>query len=229
MGRDARPHRDPALARLGLRGIEEEIRSIYEDEATASRDEGVLRFNSGDRFTLEERAGGTVLRVTRTAPSLAYDEIDEGWTTFVQQLRFFLERHPGDDRRTLWLAGHARAREVSPHHSLGLGAVASVPIGRPYKAHSAPGDVLEGEVWFRSLHQTGISVDVFGDGLLVLTRHPAATSADEGADVEQEAMSGAQALITTYGLDDPSFRRLRERWTAWWSAEYEDTSTAASA
>jgi hypothetical protein len=30
-----------------------------------------------------------------------YDEVNEGWLTFFQQLRFYLERHPGRERRTV--------------------------------------------------------------------------------------------------------------------------------
>ena len=39
------------------------------------------------------------MRVTRAAPAGSwdgvYDEVNEGWLTFVQQLRFYLERNPG--------------------------------------------------------------------------------------------------------------------------------------
>ena len=45
------------------------------------------------------------MRVTRAAPAGSwdgvYDEVNEGWLTFFQQLRFYLERHPGQERRTL--------------------------------------------------------------------------------------------------------------------------------
>jgi hypothetical protein len=33
-----------------------------------------------------------------------YDEVNEGWLTFFQQLRFYLERHPGQERRTVHVA-----------------------------------------------------------------------------------------------------------------------------
>ena len=46
-----------------------------------------------------------MVRVTRAAPAGSwdgvYDEVNEGWLTFFQQLRFYLERHPGKERRTL--------------------------------------------------------------------------------------------------------------------------------
>ena len=36
----------------------------------------------------------------RRASHGGFDEINEGWLTFVQQLRFYLERHAGEERRT---------------------------------------------------------------------------------------------------------------------------------
>jgi hypothetical protein len=60
--------------------------------------------------------GRTAVSVTRGGEPAAggsFDEIDEGWITFVNQLRFALERHPGRERRTehlqaevLWSTGN---------------------------------------------------------------------------------------------------------------------------
>jgi hypothetical protein len=49
------------------------------------------------------------LRVTRPAMSgggqeETYDPVVEGWITFVQ-LRLALERHPGEERRTIYIEG----------------------------------------------------------------------------------------------------------------------------
>ena len=35
------------------------------------------------------------------ALGIYYDDIRAGWPTFVEQLRFMIERHPGDDRTFL--------------------------------------------------------------------------------------------------------------------------------
>jgi hypothetical protein len=57
-------------------------------------------------IALEDRGDTTVVRLTRAAPAGqdgwdgVYDEVNEGWLTFFQQLRFYLERHAGQDRRT---------------------------------------------------------------------------------------------------------------------------------
>ena len=41
-----------------------------------------------------------------------YDAIEEGWRTFLEQLRFLLERQPGGGRRTVYLSGSATGKEV---------------------------------------------------------------------------------------------------------------------
>jgi len=82
-------------------GLDEEIRYIFVEHSTADDDAHVLDGGPGGRIALEAQGEGTVVRVTRPASEEGYDEVDEGWLTFVQQLRFYLERHPGRERRTL--------------------------------------------------------------------------------------------------------------------------------
>jgi len=41
----------------------------------------------------------------------------EGWLTFFQQLRFYLERHPGQDRRTVHVATAGEEWFRSEHQS----------------------------------------------------------------------------------------------------------------
>lgn len=96
-------------------GIEDEIRQIYFDDVTVSEQELTLDTHGAGRFELEPRGETTVVRVRRAAPEGAagwegvYDEINEGWRSFVEQLRFYLERHAGEERRTLFLE-----REIAP-------------------------------------------------------------------------------------------------------------------
>ena len=66
------------------------------------------------------------------------------------QLRYALQRHPGEDRTTVYLEGPQELPEV----------------GAPGERYAWRG--LTGEVWFRSDHQLGLTVDQWGAGLLVL-------------------------------------------------------------
>lgn len=89
-------------------GLDAEIVTIYVDGATASEETLTVDTGAG-RFELEGGDDATIVRVRRAPPADAADwdgiddEINEGWLTFIHQLRYFLERHPGEDRRTLLL------------------------------------------------------------------------------------------------------------------------------
>lgn len=96
-------------------GLEAEIVAIYLDDVGVAED--ALTFDTGaGRFELEDHDDATTVRVRRAPPAGAatwhgvYDEINEGWLTFLQQLRYYLERHPGEERRTLLL----RRRVATP-------------------------------------------------------------------------------------------------------------------
>ena len=90
-------------------GLEEEIDLIY---FTRAVEEGTtLTLGNGDDFVVEPVEGGARITLTR-APHGAdpeweayYDDVTEGWTTFLNQLRFAVEHHPGEARQTLFYSG----------------------------------------------------------------------------------------------------------------------------
>jgi hypothetical protein len=106
-------------------------------------------------------------------------------------------------------------RQVGRLKALGLGDLATVALGQRYEATTALGETFAGEPWFRSTHQTGFTVDGYGDGLVVLIEQPPAAHRPHG---------GGSSVITAYGLDDASFARLRQRWDDWWRAHYGQAS-----
>ena len=118
----------------------------------------------------------------RAAPTDEYDAVNEGWLTFVHQLRFSLEPQPGQDRRTVYLSGARRLFEQLA------------------QATAATGDGLTGTVWLRSEHQLGLTVDDWGEDLLML--------------------SDSAAILSTSGLEEESRQALAERWSRWWDERY---------
>jgi hypothetical protein len=167
----------------------------------------------GSRFEVEARGPHTVVRVTMPAPvgdagwEEFYDDIREGWTSFVMQLRFALENHPGEDRRTLWLEG-AGAAPLDPAQ---LGLDGGRPPGDRYEGATAWGESWSGEVLFRNEHQVGLTVDGYGPGLVILHGKPPQARPPHG---------GGMAIVTAYGLDDAGFAALEQRWTAWWRQRF---------
>lgn len=198
--------------------LAEEIGVIFGDERQASEADHTLQLLQ-DRLTLEASGTQTIVRLIRSAPVTdaswtgIYDDVVEGWITFLQQLRFMLERHRGQDRRTLYLNGRATAaRAALPEEALGLVGLAAVPTGQRYAATTTMGDALEGSVWFRTAHQIGLTVDGYGDGLLIVGTRTSTTKSPHG---------GGSVVLTTYGRDDHDFAALCQRWGTWWRDRYE--------
>lgn len=83
-------------------------------------------------------------------------------------------------------------------------------VGDEYSADLC-GEAATGRVWFRSENQVGVTVDQWGDGLLVLSHVGVA---------EQKPNGAAMAVLTFYGVDDVAREAVGKRWTDWWSPRY---------
>lgn len=193
-------------------GLDGEVDVIYQQNFTADESAHRLEVQGGDVFQLEPDGDGCRITLTR-APhghlpdwEQYYDEITEGWTTFLHQLKFAVERHPGGERRTVFLAG--KGTVGSPADLLGVDGVGAA--GTPYDAELA-GERVHGSVWFRSEHQLGLTVDEWGDGLVVLSHTGPSETKQDGATM---------AVLSTYGLDETSYDALSARWTSWWKERY---------
>jgi hypothetical protein len=201
-------------------GLVEEIDGIFVSGAKASEDDLLIELDGGDRIWLEDRGEATVVRVTRAAPAegetrdATDGEIDAGWLTFVHQMRLALERHRGQDRRTLRLTGRRRAGDAAPTaRALGLQDAAANGAGERYQAVTAVGEPLSGEVWFTTDALTGLTVEAYGDGLLVLAEESGQSSPPRRR---------ATATLTVYAFDDAAFAALCDRWTGWWKARFDE-------
>lgn len=132
-------------------GLEEEIRYIFVDHAI-HEPPGRIGYDEGEAFIELEASGSrTIVRAVNPGPlddaewAEIYDEIEEGWRAFFHQLKHYLERRPGEERRSLFLAGDAAPAELLP----ALDA-------------RAPG-----REWHRSRHQRGTSLELYGGGLAI--------------------------------------------------------------
>jgi len=201
--------RDPDLIKLWMGwhydGLDAEIGVIFFQDTKADADGHVLELGDGDRFEVYEGDKGTVVRVTRapfvpgTEWSAYYHEITEGWISFLHQLKFMHEEHPGEVRRTLFLAG------------TGDRALAALEEAIPAET---------GESWFSADRQHGTVLPDLGPGLLITATKPPAT--DDQGNVTTDVM----AIVTTYGLDDDAFEAERSRWESWWRSGYPKSEPA---
>lgn len=197
-------------------GLEQEIDLIFFTAFTEDAEARTLEIQGGDRFVVEPHPGGSKVTLTR-APhgddpqwDAYYDEITEGWTTFLHQLRFALERHPGEPRRTLFYSGTGD-RSTGPADQLGIAALAE---GAQYEVDLV-GERATGRIWFRSENQLGLTVDSWGDGLLILS-HVGPT--------DQKPHGATMAVLTLYGVDDATREATDKRWRDWWSPRYPEPS-----
>ncbi|HEY7597231.1 MAG TPA: SRPBCC domain-containing protein [Actinophytocola sp.] len=190
-------------------GLDDEIELIYFTEVEEDTGARTLHLHGGDPISLEKDGDGTRVTLTRaprgTNPDwdAYYTEITEGWITFLHQLKFAIERQPGAARRTLFFAG-------SNESGLDLAAELGLPEG-PTVETTLLGEHVKGEVWFRSEHQLGVTVDAWGDGLLVVSSIGPAGDKPEGS---------AMAVLSTYGLDDARHAEIKQRWSPWWAQRF---------
>ena len=216
--------RDPALIGQWFGwdapSLDEEIDFIFVKGSTPDEANRLLQFGewegASDAIQLTQQAGGTRLQLLRSGGKIVdwagtYDDIAEGWVNFFQQLRLALEQHPGATRRTLYLSGSANPGIGEPSAELGLGEAAAMAPGAAYAVRLPTDDSISGQVWYRTHFQAGLTVEQWGNGLMVVT--------DMGVSPKRPH-GGGSVLLTTYGLSDADFAALETRWKAWWSARY---------
>ncbi|MEV0648283.1 hypothetical protein AB0I28_23755 [Phytomonospora sp. NPDC050363] len=191
-------------------GLDEEVAHIYASDFTEDAERHTLRLGL-ETFSLHPAGDSTIVRLTRSPRGAQpewdayYDDITEGWHTFLRQLRFGIERHDLAERRTLFMAG---ATDRPAAELLGLGEAATQPAGSAYKAALTTGDEWSGTIWDRTDHQVFLTVAEHDDSLLVLASQPLTAERPAG---------GSMVLLNAYGFDETGFADLERRWTAWWS------------
>jgi uncharacterized protein YndB with AHSA1/START domain len=195
-----------------------EINEIYfHKDVVEAPDHTSLTTHGGDVFDLRPVPNGTLVSVTRAALDhnsewAAWDEdITQGWLTFLQQLRFALERHPHGKRRTLFF--EFPGAEGSAIEKLGLSNVPKP--GEPYDLTLATGEKISGKVWYHTNHQVGLTVHDYaehGDGLLIVADQPVI----EGV----RPQGGAMVIASTYDLGAAKLESIRSAWEGWRAENY---------
>jgi hypothetical protein len=198
--------------------LDAEIKEIYfSSDVEEAPDHTSLTVHGGDIFELRPVPQGTLVSVTRAAVDhnsewAAWDEdITQGWLTFLQQLRFTLERHPHGNRHTLFL--QLPGGPGSAIDKLGLAELPS--RGDNYELTLATGEEISGKVWYRTNHQVGLTVHSYadhGDGLLVV--------ADQLAIDDVRPDGGSLVIASTYGLGAARLDAIRASWDSWRAENY---------
>ena len=213
--------RDPAKIRdwFGWEAdsLKDEIDFIFVAHARADEASRTVAFEGvNDRYEVEARGDHSVVRVVRSAPagswSDVFDGMIEGWISFTWQLAFAIARHGLRPRRTLFFSGPPRADRLG--RSL-LGLDAAPAAGEPWAGPLGPETAAAGEVWFTARHQTGVTVDAWGDGLLIVVDQPPS---------EKNPRGFVMLTLTAYGLSDAALAELHDRWQGWWDERFESAA-----
>jgi uncharacterized protein YndB with AHSA1/START domain len=173
-------------------GLHDEIELMFVTGAKHEPPGRILLFEGEDQSAIEVEADGahTIVRVVYPASleyvelDEAYDQIEEGWRAFLLQLRDYLERHHSGRRRR---------------------TIRLTSEAKPIAVLAAVAGEVEGESRRASPHLSFTTTDSYGRGLVIVDSSEPLDSADTGR---------ANVTITTYGLDNEDFARLRKRWQA---------------
>jgi hypothetical protein len=96
-------------------GLDAEIKQIFVDEATLWAPEQ-MGWADGSALEVTGDDDGARIRVSRESSGPAgpdrYDAIEEGWRSFLIQLRYLLNARPSGRRRTLYLTGETTGRQA---------------------------------------------------------------------------------------------------------------------
>lgn len=204
--------------------LKEEIDYIFLTHAKRDEATKVLFFEGvPDRFELTDEGGRAILRVVRTVAETdswegVYEDMTEGWISFVQQLKLAMEQHGLAPRRTLYFEGAAKPGGQAPIAALGLSGVVDTPAGRPVNVTLPTGEDVQGRAWHRTPWQFGLTVPQWGNGMLIVTDKSVTESSPDGRGM---------VILTTYGLADDAFEALERRWKAWWDEHYGAPREAA--
>jgi hypothetical protein len=146
-------------------GLKEEIENIYftniKEDSTDDK-KHTLVVNGDDTFTLEAEEGATKLTLVRAGLSgdpewdAYYGNITEGWISFIEQLRFMLERSPKAPRKTIFTSMTLDKSKV-----LGQLNLTGEKAGTYFEGRFQ-GDKISGKVWFSTPNQLGVVVDAWG-------------------------------------------------------------------
>lgn len=203
-----------------MEGLADEIGQIYHDDVKESPDHLRLELSMGDVFTLVPRPDGTLVtmkRGTATGEWAKYEsDITEGWSIFLQQLRFALERHPHTPRRTIYVDGTSAAH-TNLWDALGIDTGWLPDPGEPYEVTLTTGATLTGKVWYRTDTQLGLTVSDYaehGDGLLILAQQAAVDGLRDHP--------GAQVIASTYGLGASALEAIGAQWDTFMETHFPD-------
>lgn len=199
--------------------LDREIHEVFVVAATRDEDAGVLAWPDGDRLVVSDAGEGRTRVQAVRGRGAPGDGVDQAWTAFLHQLRFALERHPDEVRRTVCVQGLDDGSALPLLDLLGVQLLDVEVVGSRYVVQPADGSLFSGEVLAADDGLVVLSVREEGDGLLVVSRTPGRRGGPAEVGI----------VLSTYGYTDDRLAAAAQRWEAWWSAEPSDEDGVGAA
>jgi uncharacterized protein YndB with AHSA1/START domain len=172
-------------------GLDDEIELMFVANAKHEPPDRVLMFDGEDQSAIEVEADGAHTIVRAVFPASLDDvERDDTYDQIEEGWRAFL----------LQLRDYLERHSGKRRRTIRLTSEA-----KPIAVLAAVAGEVEGESRRASPHLSVTTSDSYGQGLVVVDSSEPLDSAHAGR---------MNVTITTYGLDDEQFARLRERWQA---------------
>jgi uncharacterized protein YndB with AHSA1/START domain len=172
-------------------GLDDEIELMFVANARHEPPGRILMFEGEDQSAIEVEADGahTIVRAVYPA-SLDEVELDDGYGEIAEGWRGFL----------LQLADYLERHPGRRRRTIRLTSEA-----KPIAVLAAVAGEVEGESRRASPHLSVTTTDSYGRGLVIV---------DSVEPLDSAATGRVNVTITTYGLDDEQYDRLRQRWQA---------------
>ena len=172
-------------------GLDDEIELMFVANAKHEPPGRILMFEGEDQSAIEVEADGahTIVRAVYPA-SLDDAELDDAYDQIEEGWRAFL----------LQLRDYLERHPGKRRRTIRLTSEA-----KPIAVLAAVAAEVEGESSRASPHLSVTTTDSYGQGLVVV---------DSSESLDSARAGRVNVTITTYGLDDAQFARLRERWQA---------------
>jgi uncharacterized protein YndB with AHSA1/START domain len=175
-------------------GLESEIRYIFVDHARQEPPALLVLDDGEDNQTIELVDEGPRTRVICVRPG-PLDGAD--WDELYE------------DVREGWIAFFAQLRHsVERHPDEDRRTVRLTGDAVPAAVVDALGRRVSGPVWHEGRFQYAVAAG--GEGDLLVGVHPK-------LPIDSSSPGAVSVVVTSYGLDEPSFEELRRDWQSWWA------------
>lgn len=191
---------------------------IAKDQSRSDKEQKMIPGKSDELavdYYLEARAGKTTLRLVHSGFGAdaswdeEYDGVRRGWNTELNNLKHYLERHHGEDRKVVWVwipfegsLQSAWQKLMGENGFVHQGSLTGLSDGDTYKIEAVTGEIFEGKIlYFNPPTDFSATVKNLNDSVLRV-------------QIEQyQGRREASVWLSAYGLPESQLEGFEKRWS----------------